>query len=164
MKPDCGTNHEPVALRGGRLVRARVGLGRLRGERGQGVTEFAMVLPVFAFLVLVVILFGKALYTYIQLTHIANEAARQIAVDQPQSGSVCSYLQSLSALPGGVTLQINYPNPDGVSNSQQAGEAVTVKASASASGIPFIGIPTLNSSATMRLEQTTGSNLTGSCP
>lgn len=164
MKPDCGTtSHEPAASKGGRLRRAQ-GVKRFRGERGQAVTEFGLILPFFAVLILVAILFGKALYAYIQLTHTANEAARLLAVDQPTSGSVCAYLKNLAALPGGVTLTINYPNPDGPSvPAQQAGEPVTVQASTDASWVPFIGISNLTAAATMRLEQTTGANLTGSC-
>lgn len=160
MKPDCGTSkNEPVAFRGGRLRRAR---GRC--ERGQAVTEFGLILPFFAIIILVGILFGKALYAYIQLTHSANEAARLIAVDQPTSGSICTALKNVAALPGGVTLTITYPNPDGPSvPAQQAGEPVTVQASTNASWVPFVGVGNLSSSATMRLEQTTGANLTGSC-
>jgi hypothetical protein len=126
------------------------------------VTEFAMVIPLFAALVFVCVLFGKAIYAYIQLTHTANEAARLIAVNEPATGTVCSALSAVSALPGGVTIKITYP---GAAPIQQAGQPVTVKASASAAWVPLIGSTLdLSSSATMRLEQTTGSNLTGQCP
>lgn len=160
MKPDRETTHVGSAgLRAGRALR------RLREERGQAVTEFAMVVPLFAVLVIVCVLFGRALYDYIQLTHTANEAARIVAVDQPTSGSVCSYLTGVAALPAGVTIKITYPNPDAPSvPAQQAGEPVTVKASTNAGWVPIIGSTLdLSSSATMRLEQTTGSNLTGTC-
>jgi Flp pilus assembly protein TadG len=51
-------------------------------ERGQGVVEFAMVLPFLAAFVFVLFSFGKTLYYYIELTHVANEGARIAAVSQ----------------------------------------------------------------------------------
>lgn len=161
MKPDCGTpNNQLAAPTGGQLGRADQGHRAERGgERGQAVTEFAMVLPLAAILVVVVILFGKALYAYIQLTHTANEAARLASVNQPQSGTLCSFLSSESALPKGVTVKISYPDT-GSATPQAVGEPVTVTASTSAAGIPFIGVPRLTASATMRIEQDTSSNST----
>ena len=158
MKPDCGTtNYEPAALRGGRLRRAGAKRAR-RGEHGQAVTEFAMVLPLFAMLVLVCILFGKALYVYIQLTHSANEAARLAAVNfpanQPSGTTLCSVLQSEAAIAKGTTLTISYP--DG--GSQAVGEPVTVTASTGGSWVPVINVGTLSASSTMRIEQDTSSN------
>src|SRR5579864_5327955 len=132
MRPDRETTYaEPAGLRAGgppRTTAAGMTRQGLRNERGQAVTEFAMVVPLFAVLVIVLILFGKALYDYIQLTHTANEAARLVAVNQPQSGTLCSYLSSLAALPAGVTVTISYPNPNSSSTPQGAGEPVTVKA------------------------------------
>jgi TadE-like protein len=160
MKPDRETTHTgPAGFPAGRPPRANRGL-RIRDERGQAVTEFAMVVPLFAALVIVCILFGKAIYDYIQLTHSANEAARLAAVDQPQNvTSLCSYLNGLGALPKGVTIWIRYPNPDAATNSQGAGEPVTIKAVASGSWVPIIGSTIdLSSSATMRIEQDTSTN------
>ena len=161
MKPDCGTTKkEPAVFRDGRLGRAGAPQGR-RGERGQAITEFAMMLPLFAILVVVCITFGKALYAYIQLTHLANEGARFVAVDEPTTGTLCSSLSP----PNGVHITISYPHPDATVPAQSAGEPVTVTADVDASWIPFIGIPKLTSSATMRLEQSTGANLAaGTCP
>ena len=68
-----------------------------RGERGQSVVEFAMVLPLLAALVFVLINFGKALYYYIELTHVANEGARIATVSQtsvPGGGNLAKYLCS----------------------------------------------------------------------
>jgi Flp pilus assembly protein TadG len=129
-----------------------------RGEKGQAVTEFAMVLPLFAILVLVCILFGKALYVYIQLTHSANEAARLAAVNfpnnQPSGTTLCSVLQGEGAIAKGTTLTISYP--DG--SSQAVGEPVTVTASTNGSWVPVINVGTLSASSTMRIEQDTTAN------
>jgi len=135
----------------------------LRCERGQAVTEFAMVVPLFALLVIVCILFGKALYVYIQLTHSANEAARLASVNQPQSGTLCSFLLSEAAVPHGVKLTVSYP--DG--GAQAVGEPVTVQASTPANWVPIIGstIGNITASATMRIEQdTTGNGTLGTTP
>ncbi len=162
MKPDCGTTKsEPAAFVGGRLRRADAErgprIGRC-GEHGQAVTEFAMVLPLFAMLVLVCVLFGKAMYVYIQLTHSANEAARLASVNfpnnQPSGTTLCSILQGESALPKGTTLTVSYP--DG--GSQAVGEPVTVEASTGGSWVPVINVGTLQASSTMRIEQDTSSN------
>jgi len=128
----------------------------LRHERGQAVTEFAMVVPLFAALVIVCILFGKALYAYIQLTHSANEAARLASVNQPQSGTLCSFLLSEAAVPHGVTLTVSYP--DG--GARGVGEPVKVQASTPANWVPIIGstIGSITASATMRIEQDTTAN------
>ena len=166
MKPDCGTtNNEPAALRGGRLRRVRCEQlrgSRRRGERGQAVTEFAMVLPLFAALVLVCVLFGKALYIYIQLSHSANEAARLASVNfpsgQPAGTTLCSVLQGEGAIAKGTTLTITYP--DG--SSQAVGEPVTVTASADGSWVPVLNVGSLRATSTMRIEQdTTGNGVFG---
>lgn len=114
-----------------------------------------MVLPLFAAMVFVLILFGKALYVYIQVTHIANEGARLAAVDQPTSGSLSSFLAAEYALPTGTSLAICYPASD-----QSVGQPVKIVAYTSASWVPFIGsvIGDIKSSATMRLEQNTSTN------
>ena len=171
MKPDRETTYAgPAGSRAGRTPRTNIVVTRKRGlgdERGQAVTEFAMVIPLFAALVIVCVLFGKALYAYIQLTHTANEGARLAAVDQPQSGTLCTYLSGVAALPKGVTLTISYP--DSASGTPQApGEPVKITASTSASWVPIIGgsLGSITSSATMRIEQDTSSNTTlngGSC-
>jgi TadE-like protein len=124
----------------------------LRGERGQAITEFAMVLPLFAALVFVLVLFGKALYVYIQVTHIANEGARLAAVDMPTSSSLSSYLAGEYALPSGALLAICYP-----AGAQSVGQPVKIVAYTKATWVPFISSD-IKSSATMRLEQDTSTN------
>lgn len=130
------------------LVRAR------RSENGQSVVEFAMVLVPIAFVALVLILFGKVIYAYIQVTHAANEGARLAAVNQPQSSSLTSLLSSNYALPGGTTIAICYPN----AGSRAIGQPVEVDVYASASWVPIINIGQIKAAATMRIEQDTGSN------
>ena len=124
-----------------------------RRDEGQAVTEFALVLPLLAGLVLIMVLLGKSLYAYIQVTHSANEGARLAAVNQPQSQSLAAYLRSVAALPGGATVAICYPN-----GTQNVGDPVQVDVFASGSWVPVINIGQIKSSATMRLEQSTSTN------
>src|SRR5438309_5159524 len=58
-------------------------LRQVRAEDGQGVVEFAMVLPFIAGLILIFIQFGIAVNYWIDLTSVANEGARQAAVGAP---------------------------------------------------------------------------------
>jgi hypothetical protein len=141
-----------------------------------------MVLPFLVGIVLIFVSFGKALYYYIELTHIANEGARQAAVNQPGTGftglkqDLCNQFGSGSELykgSGTVTsanIAVSYPDtakpvPPPTSGSRQdVGEPVKVAVSTHYSWFPFmnLGTFTITGSATMRLEQATGSNYVGS--
>jgi Flp pilus assembly protein TadG len=145
---------------------------RLLGETGQAVVEFALVLPILCALVFALVDFGKAVYYYIELTHVANEGAR-IATINPatlpggspslksylcsQLGSGTSELRAGSSSADRATVAISYP-----AGTQAIGDPVQVRVSTSYHWIPFFGggsIP-IAGSATMRLEQpTTGNGL-----
>lgn len=112
-----------------------------------------MVLPLMATVVLVCILFGKALYAYIQVTHAANEGARLAAVNQPSSTSLHNFLTSEFALPGGTSIAICYPT-----GNQAVGQPVEVDVYTDASWVPIVNIGQIKAAATMRIEQDTGTN------
>ena len=60
----------------------RIGLPRLRDQRGQAMVEFALVMPIlFAFLVAAVLL-GKGFFFWLDLSHLANTGARMAVVDR----------------------------------------------------------------------------------
>ncbi|MBA4180704.1 MAG: pilus assembly protein TadE [Anaerolinea sp.] len=60
---------------------SRRGLLRLRRtEAGQSLVEFAMVLPFFLVLLFGLVDFGRAFYTWLQVTNAAREGARAAAV------------------------------------------------------------------------------------
>ena len=140
---------------------------RLRSdERGQGVIEFAMVLPLLAILVFVLIDFGKALYYYIDLTHVANEGARIASVSAATlpggatslSDYLCgqlgdsakSELRTGSASTDKAKVTISYDN----GGSTNSGDPVTVEVSTSYHWIPWTKLAALKvgGSATMRIE------------
>ncbi len=54
-------------------------IDRRRGRRGQGLVEFALIVPVFLFFLLIAVDFGRLLFTYIQLSNTAREAAAYAA-------------------------------------------------------------------------------------
>lgn len=148
---------------------------RLLGETGQAVVEFAMVLPILCALVFALIDFGKGVYYYIELTHVANEGARIAAVNPAslpggsaslkdylcsQLGTTTSELRAGSSSVDRATVTISYP-----SGTQNIGDPVTVKLATNYHWIPFFGgaSTAISGSATMRLEQSTAGNglLTG---
>jgi Flp pilus assembly protein TadG len=168
-------------------------LGRLREDGGQGVVEFAMVLPFLAVLILVFIQFGKAINYWIDLTHVANEAARIATVDAPGAtasggtsfrSTVCGQLETAELKNGSgevdpTQVVISYPqNPDPLANNstRDTGDPVRVQVSATYHWlrVPFwnvnLGSWTIVGSATMRIERSTQgntaldqSNVNGAC-
>lgn len=164
-KPDLRRRSDWIsALSGGDPFRF---CKRLRGERGQGVVEFAMVLPLLGALVFAIIDFGKALYYYVDLTHIANEGARIAAVSQrnmpgggtslgaylcTQLGNSGSELRKGSGSVEKAKVTVTYNN--GTSTS---GDPVTIQVTTKYHWIPFTGLAamTISGSATMRVENPT---------
>ena len=65
----------------GQLRRRRIP----RGERAQGLVEFALVLPLFLILILATIDFGMGLRQYIVMTNSAREGARVGAVGETEA-------------------------------------------------------------------------------
>jgi Flp pilus assembly protein TadG len=57
-------------------------LAKLRGERGQAMVEFALVLPILLTVVWGCIEFGRAYWTYQQLSAAVSEGARTAAVSR----------------------------------------------------------------------------------
>lgn len=66
----------------------------LRHQRGQAVTEFAVILPVLLLVLLAIYQFGVVFNNYIQVTAAAREGARKAAVSRT-AGS-CSSVQTIA--------------------------------------------------------------------
>lgn len=153
------------------LLRA---LRRRRGDRGQAIIEFAMVLPFIAALVLIFVSFGKAVYYYIELTHVANEGAREASVNLPNATTplpggdtsltdyICKQFGTGSELFKGsgtvssAAVGISYPD----ANKRAVGEPIKIDVSTDYSWFPFMNLGTfkITGSATMRIEQDTSAN------
>ena len=76
----------------------------LRNQRGQAVTEFAVILPVLLLVLLAIYQFGVVFNNYIQVTASAREGARKAAVSRTNGN--CAAVQAIaisaarSAAPG----------------------------------------------------------------
>lgn len=70
-----------------RLQQLRRRLHSLRSERGQAVTEFALIAPLFIFLLLALLQFALILNAQIVVADAAREGAREMAIQQPRGGS-----------------------------------------------------------------------------
>jgi Flp pilus assembly protein TadG len=137
-----------------------------RDECGQSVVEFGMVVPLLCALVLVLVDFGKAMNYWLDLTHVANQVARQAAVNAPGMASTaaqCAQLEtnelrtgSSSVDPATITIT---PSP-----TPTVGNSVTVIVATKYKFIPFIGMNwTIKGKATMRLEHDLTGYADGTC-
>jgi Flp pilus assembly protein TadG len=100
---------------------------KLKEERGQTMTEFALVLPLLVVLVLAIAQFGVAFNNYVTLTDAARAAARKGAVSR-ESGNPQGDCQSAGYAAG---QNLNNPGTDFVvncSSSWSIGSDVTVTA------------------------------------
>jgi Flp pilus assembly protein TadG len=92
---------------------ARFGRRRPR-SRGQGLVEFALVLPLFLILVMGIMDLGLAVFSYNSITNAAREGARLAIVNQ-DSTKVTSRATSQAAVARNPTVTVAYyrPNADG---------------------------------------------------
>jgi Flp pilus assembly protein TadG len=145
--------------------RALKGL-RIRGESGQSVVEFAVILPLVVVVILALADFGRAVFMYLEAEHAASDAARVAAVDTtpPAGMSLQNYLKQqlvfgelgsgsgkTAGAQGVAKLCITFPQ--GTSN---RGDPVNVTVSNTFKWVPGGVIPgsvTIGGSATMRIEQ-----------
>jgi Flp pilus assembly protein TadG len=161
IEPKC-QRKEGSAPRGQGLPAVRRGIRAVTNETGQAATEFALVLTLFLVLVFAVILFGMALNTADDATHLADEAARYAAVNfDPGTGgqSLVAWVkaQGDTTYSRNSTICISFPN--GTSN---IGDPVKIVVTSSVlnwkpmtSWLKQVGFPsTVQGQATMRLEAT----------
>jgi Flp pilus assembly pilin Flp len=142
------------------------GLRRLwRREDGQAVVEFAIVVPLIAAVVLILVDFGKAMNYWLDLTQVANEGARLAAVDRLESADELTLRLKTSELQSGGTESMPAPATPQVCviGSGEVGDPVKVEMTSDYHWVSFPGwIPVvgggvwkIKGSATMRLEQPT---------
>jgi Flp pilus assembly protein TadG len=140
---------------------------RTRHEAGQATVEFALILPVLLFLVIVMLDLGKAFNYWIDETHLANVAARWAVVNKtPVTGQTIMTAVKNEAdsaeLRNGVTISFCFPN--GASNHNSGVDPVQAKATYTYQPLKFLtssffgtfkklGTVTIVSKATMLIEQ-----------
>ena len=139
-------------------------ISRARDESGQGVVEFALIVPLICAIVLILVDFGKAMNYWLDLNRVANEGARLAAVNSAvTAASIRSRLLSNELRNGGSGSVVS---PAGVTISVggcNVGDPVTVEV---ASQYHWVSLPdwvpglggdhgfiTIKGKATMRLEQ-----------
>lgn len=61
-------------------MRKLIGLRRKKGEKGQSLVEFALLVPIFLLLLFAIVDFGMGFYSWITITNAAREGARLGAV------------------------------------------------------------------------------------
>lgn len=155
------TSHPHVSLRRARRLRRTAA-----SESGQGIVEFALALPLLAMLVFAFIAFGKAIYYYIELTHVANEGARVASVNGAQLGSgqtltsyLCNQFGTSSELYTGSSTvspaHVVTDDPDAAPPDPTVGKPIRVTISTTYNWFPFMNLLpiTISGSATMRTEQ-----------
>ena len=144
-----------------------------RGQRGQSLVEFAMVLPILTILIFGVIDFSLGLRSYISLTNATREGARYAAVGNTAGafptdcdgvtntntvGRVCVAMEGLN-LDNIDSLSVTYPDGEAPGNSvvvsaEYTHEFITPLAAMASffSGGSFPETITLETSSDMRLE------------
>jgi Flp pilus assembly protein TadG len=97
-----------------------------RNEKGQSMTEFALVLPILALLLFGVIQFGIVFNNYIQLTDAVRAGARKGAVGRHLQNPEEAAIEAVR----NASTNLNQSDLDvGVTSSFEQGEDVTVTAS-----------------------------------
>lgn len=135
-----------------------------RSADGAVLVEFALVLVPLLLLIFGFLQFGIAMNAKIDITHLAAEGARYVAVDQNPGapGSIQTYIRSKTATNKikDARICVAYPVNAATSTSGQVGDPVEFKID-QLSYAPFVGtlpggfrppIAALSSSVTMRLE------------
>lgn len=139
------------------MVRSRIRRTNTANRRGAALVEFALVAPVFLFLVLATIEFGRMIMVQQILTNAAREGARRAVVE----GSTPSEVESLVAnylsrsSVSGATVEVSPRNLGSVG----FGDDVTVTVSVPFDTVSWTGTPwmlrdkTLKARTTMQAER-----------
>jgi len=67
-----------------------------KGQKGQALVEFALVLPLLLLLILLAVQFGFILNAYITLTHLSREGARYAAVHPQTDQAIKDYMETIT--------------------------------------------------------------------
>ncbi len=122
----------------------------LKSEKGQSLVEFALVLPIFIFLVFGIIEFGRLWETVNIMTSAAREGARAAAVSAPDMTSAMNAAQNVLTAGNVSNATVNAVGPNGANE-----VVVTVTLNytpLTGSIVPGIGPFFLTRSTTMRWE------------
>jgi hypothetical protein len=126
-----------------------------RREDGVAMTEFALILPVFMFIVLGLLAFGRAFWYWIDANHLANETARWAVVDRNPYAPVTlqQHIRDSSTVEFRNSVKVCIDFPDG--GTPEVGDRVRVRVQKPFSAIPLLDIKpiTITAASTMRIER-----------
>ena len=98
-----------------------------RGERGQSLVEFTLIVPIFLLLVFAIVDFGMGLYSWITVTNAAREGARIGTVGADKNTIIARVRDTAGNLDDG-NLTVTVGNcVSGCATSGDPGETVTVQ-------------------------------------
>ena len=127
---------------------------KLRREDGVAMTEFALILPVFMFIVLGLLTFGRAFWYWIDANHLANETARWALVDRnPYAPTTLQeHVRDSSTVEFHNDVKVCIDFPDG---SSAVGKRVRVRIEKPFDAVPFLDLDpiTISGTSTMRIER-----------
>ena len=136
------------------------GLRRTLNDRGQGLVEFALILPVFMLLVLGMLDFGSAYNVHNNMTQLAGEAVRFASVNSCGVGCPSIERQVQQDADTSRVIQTCFWFPDSSDGKGHVGNQVQAVLRTTYQWIPFnllgfvhVGSVELKATATMRLEQ-----------
>ena len=92
---------------------------RVRDQRGQGLLEFALILPIFVLLLVAIFDLGRAAFAYNTLTNAAREGARMAIVNQYKPSIVARAKQQTAIVElndPSVSVNFYQVNADGTPN------------------------------------------------
>lgn len=120
-----------------------------KNDKGQGLVEFALILPIFLLIFVAIVDFGWVIFVKTNVNNAAREGARYYAVNEDSSEAAAVAANYLSFLNGSIDVSIQRVP---LSNNNEAG-ICTVKTSVR----PLVGLIfsqpiAVQSSAQMRLE------------
>jgi Flp pilus assembly protein TadG len=118
-----------------RLLRIATRPSRKRHERGQAITEFALILPVFFLMFAGMFDFGLGMYTDMTLINAAREGARLGVVDPGNTTAVEARVREIAGELDGtrITVNVGCQRPSGstfvtcTSPQWQSGDATVVR-------------------------------------
>ena len=138
-------------------------VARLRHERGQALVEFALVLPVLMLIIVGILYFGRYESYASQMTQLAEQGARDGAVNfaPPNSQSLAAYIQSqgtgeLAGGSGDVSqLSVSVVCSAGSTCTTASATSTVTVCTAATVQVPFLKVKTgtIFQKATMRVEQ-----------
>ncbi|MEE8347820.1 MAG: TadE/TadG family type IV pilus assembly protein [Dehalococcoidia bacterium] len=104
-----------------KLIRRRTEKGQ-RGERGQALVEFALLVPIFLMLLFAIVDFGMGFHSWITVTNSAREGARLGAVSASADDIEIRVRETATLINEDTNMDVFVTNAEG-----PAGQSVTVK-------------------------------------